>query len=438
MRPRPLAPTAGCFRSARLTALYSPAAIAAITLFAAPAPAGPPAWTQWGGPNGNFCVESTGLADEWPEGGPKQLWKRELGGGHSAILADGDTLYTLYRRGEQDVAIALKADSGETIWETAYDAPPKKDMDVTFGPGPHSTPLLAGGRLYTLSATALLHCLDARTGDVLWSHDLMDEYGASHLGRGYGASPVAYKNTVIVSIGGSQGGLAAFDQKSGELRWKTGRLPGGYPTPLLCELAGREQLVVAAGAERAGFDPADGSELWRMTLDPKTAAIMSTPLAVGPDRVFFSAAYGVGSDLVKVERDGDKFKAESLWHSNKMRVQHGSMVPLKGIVIGSSGDFGPAFLMALRLEDGEMAWRERGIPKATVLLAGDKLIIHDEDGGLTLARPTEDALNAGSKHRLFQPAERKSWTVPTLVGTRLYARDHYHITALDLGARASG
>jgi hypothetical protein len=94
--------------------------------------------------------------------------------------------------------------------------------------------------------------------------------------------------------------------------------------------------------------------------------------------------------------------------------------------------------MALRLDDGEMAWRERGFPKATVLLVGERLIIHDEDGGLALATPTEDAVRIDSKFQLFEKGERKSWTVPTLVGTRLYARDHHVITALDLSATPEG
>ena len=46
------------------------------------------------------------------------------------------------------------------------------------------------------------------------------------------------------------------------------------------------------------------------------------------------------------------------------------------------------------------------------------------------ATATPEALTVLSKFRLF---DDKSWTVPTLHGTRLYARDGKTITALDLG-----
>src|SRR5215510_143602 len=71
-------------------------------------------WPQWGGPTRNFISKSTGLAASWSEKGPRQLWSRELGPGHSSILVDGDVLYTMYSQGEQESVIALSANTGKT------------------------------------------------------------------------------------------------------------------------------------------------------------------------------------------------------------------------------------------------------------------------------------------------------------------------------------
>src|SRR5215831_2990738 len=84
-------------------------------------------WLQWGGPGRNFISDSKGLADSWPAGGPRRLWSRTLGEGHSTILAEKGKLYTMYRKGEQEVIVSLEADSGKTIWEYSYDAPTKGD-----------------------------------------------------------------------------------------------------------------------------------------------------------------------------------------------------------------------------------------------------------------------------------------------------------------------
>lgn len=391
-------------------------------------------WTQWGGPHRDFSCDSTGLAEEWPADGPRKLWSTEIGPGHSAIVTDGQTLYTMCRRDQSDAVLAFDAKTGQKTWETQYEAPVKEGMLLDFGPGPHSTPLLADGRVFTVGGMAQLRCLDKNTGRILWSHDLMDEMGASHLQRGYGASPIGYGDMVILNVGGTEVGVAAFRRDSGELVWKSDRFPAGYPSPILASLNGEDHLIVALGNERAGLDPATGKTRWRVTVDKQSYSIMSTPLWVPPDRVFFTAAYGGGSRLFQIVVQDGQYLAEELWHSTKMKVMHGSVVRIGDYVYGSSGDFGPAFLMAVHLPTGEVAWRERGFAKATLLHADGKLIILDEEGNLALATATPEKLCVHSRVKVL---EEKSWTVPTLAGTRLYLRDNRTIMALDLGRDTS-
>ena len=86
------------------------------------------AWLQWGGPRRNFTVDTAGLASTWPATGPRRLWNRTLGEGHSAIVVDGNRLYTMYRpsgmltmvrRSQQETVGALDAATGKTIWEVS-------------------------------------------------------------------------------------------------------------------------------------------------------------------------------------------------------------------------------------------------------------------------------------------------------------------------------
>jgi len=135
-------------------------------------------WLQWGGPNRDFTLPDPGLAEKWPADGPRQLWKADIGPGHSAIVTDGQTLYSMCRRDDQDAVLAFNAANGDKLWETHYDAPAKPDMQLDFGAGPHSTPLVIGDRLFTIGGMAQFRCLNRKTGDVLWKHELMDELGA--------------------------------------------------------------------------------------------------------------------------------------------------------------------------------------------------------------------------------------------------------------------
>ena len=116
-------------------------------------------WLQWGGPNRNFKVDSAQFKTAWIEGEPEQLWKRQLGEGHSAICVDQGTLYTMFRRGDEDVVIALSADTGTTLWEYAYTSLPWKEFSKQYGPGPHATPLIVGGYIYAIGFRTELTCL---------------------------------------------------------------------------------------------------------------------------------------------------------------------------------------------------------------------------------------------------------------------------------------
>src|SRR5579862_363018 len=73
-------------------------------------------WPSWGGPNGNFVVDGKGLPATFAESTPKQLWQRSLGDGYSSIVTDGVLLYTMYRRGHEEVVVAIDPTAGTTRW----------------------------------------------------------------------------------------------------------------------------------------------------------------------------------------------------------------------------------------------------------------------------------------------------------------------------------
>ena len=125
----------------------------------------------------------------------------------------------MYQRGEHEVVIAMHAASGQTAWEYAYHAP--ITVNMSRAPGPRATPLVLAGAIYTVGATGRVHCLDKQTGTVIWSHDLFTEFKAHVQPEFYSASPLAYKNTLIVPVGAAGGSIMAFDLKTGAVVWKS-------------------------------------------------------------------------------------------------------------------------------------------------------------------------------------------------------------------------
>ena len=92
-------------------------------------------WTQWGGTNRNFTLESPKLGESLKL---DEIWRRELGNGYSAVLAEENRLYTMYRKGDDEVIVAANAQDGKTVWEYKYNAPMKEGATTDFGKGPNS------------------------------------------------------------------------------------------------------------------------------------------------------------------------------------------------------------------------------------------------------------------------------------------------------------
>ena len=112
------------------------------------------------------------------------------------------------------------------------------------GAGPHTTPLVLGDRVYTTGILAVLNCLDKQTGKLLWSKDLYKDFpGATRMDRGYSTSPIAYKNTIILTIGGHGHAVIALNPTDGSLIWAKNDFGNSPSSPVLINVDGQDQLV---------------------------------------------------------------------------------------------------------------------------------------------------------------------------------------------------
>ena len=415
-------------------------------------------WPQWGGPDRNFTVETSGLADSWPKDGPPKLWYRELGDGYSSIVVDEGTLYTMYRKKNTDpyeYVIALDAGTGRTLWEHKIRSPlPANVGEWTFGP--NATALATGDRLYVNSVQAVLHCLNKSTGDVIWERDLGGKPSAPLPdGYGYSPSPMLYKNTVIVPAdhdsvstlagrsgqserqAGTQGSspkhtLVAFDPISGDVVWSGGRFTMGHSSPIVITFRGEEQLVLFVKEGLMGFDPNNGNTLWHHPIAHNVTndAIM-TPLWDGTDLIFCTShGTNSGGRVIQLVEEGDKTVPKELWF--KRKAFFGNLAPVRvgDHLFGANGEI----MTGVNVRTGKVGWRKREFAGAQCLWADGKLIILDLNGQLGLATATSDGLTVHSRCQL---TERVSLTPVTLVGKTLYVRDRKHIMALDISAGAS-
>jgi len=390
-------------------------------------------WPQWGGPTRNFRIDAAPIARSWPETGPRQLWRRALGEGYSSVLVDGGTLVTMYRRGESEIVVALDAATGTTRWEHAYEAPLAHNgyFDVWLnaaGPGPYSSPLIADGTVFAVGVTGNFHALDLRTGAVRWSHDLVASFKLNEY-NAFAASPLAYGENVILPLGGSQQGLAAFKRSTGTLAWRGEPFALAPGSPIVVAVDGHDEMVVWGQTELAGMDPNSGHVLWRHPHSAQYGLNISTPVWGPGNRLFVSSAYGGGSRLLHLTRTNGRTMPAELWSNQRMRLHFGSALMIGDLIVGSSGDFGPAFLVALNIKTGAEVWRDRTFARAQLVDANGTLLIVDEHGEIAVASVTDAGVRVHARKEVLKS---NAWTPPTIVGSTVYLRDRKDILALDL------
>ena len=410
-------------------------------------------WPQWGGPNRDFIVKTEGLASAWPEDGPPRLWYRELGDGYSSIVVDNAVLYTMYRIGTDEFTVALKAEIGETIWEHKTPSPvnPSNEGDQVC-PGPNSTPLVVGTRLYTIGTDSVIHCLDKNSGKVLWKLDLIKELGGRAFPWGYASSPMAYKNLLITPVdrerphdqetsagrdGSSReagdkktvGGptLVALDQTSGKIVWKSQDFSIRHSSPRLINFGGEDQVIMLLTHGIMAVKPDSGELSWHHRFRGRYYGDM-TPLWADGDLLIVGG--GENTRAIRLTRKDGRIITEEVWSSPKLRFPQNNPIRVGGYIYGSSGSVhNRATMVCAEAATGKRAWAKRGFALATCVYGDGKLIILDENGQLGLATIGPEGMMVHSTCRV---TARESWTVPTLVGTTLYVRDRRHIMALDL------
>ena len=386
---------------------------------------------QWGGANRDFISDSKGLANRWPAAGPPKLWSRALGDGYSGIAVEGTTLYTVYRRGSQDIVTAIDASRGTTVWEYAYEAEFKNSFSEKVGPGPYAMPQVVGDRLVTASGIGKIQSLDKKTGRPVWSRDLYIEFGGTRLEFGYSCHALPYKDTLILLAGGSFSAATALRQSDGAAVWKSLQFKNAHSSPVLIEVDDQPQVAALVASEVIGFNPDNGQLLWRHPHETQYGLAVSTPVWAPGNLLFISSAYGGGSCVLQLSQSGGKTAVKELWH-NGLQSHFGTVIRHDDYLYFSSGHDGPAFMTCIKIQSGELMWQKRGFAKAQLLAADGKLILLDEDGTLALAEATPTEFRVLAQAALLQSL---SWTPPTLAGTTLYLRDRHNLMALDLAAK---
>lgn len=369
-------------------------------------------WTNFRGPARDGRYDEQPIRTNW-QGGLQQLWKQPSGGGYSSFSVADGVAFTIEQRRGQEVVAAYQVETGRELWTHAWDA---LYTDST-GDGPRSTPTWHEGRLYALGATGEMRCLDARSGKLIWSKNILKENGAANNQWGMAASPLVVDDKVVVIPGGSNGkSVVAYNAKTGAPVWGALGDAASYTSPMLVTLAGRRQVLAVTARRVAGLAPEDGTVLWDFPWANSIGINVAQPIVVGPNRFFVSAGYGKGAALVELSDAGGKLSAASVWERASMKNKFNSSVFQDGYVYGLD----EGMLTCVDVSTGEQKWKARGYGYGQVTLASGHLIVTTEEGEIALVRATP----AGHTELARFPAlEGRTWNCPAIANGRLLVRN---------------
>jgi len=380
-------------------------------------------WPQWRGPNRDGRSDEKGLLKDWPAAGPPLAWKAAgAGEGYSSFAVANGRLYTLGARAGTEYTFAFDAASGKKLWEAANG----RGFNNDRGSGPRATPTVDGDKMYSFGASGDLSALEAATGKVLWTINVLSKFGGSNTQWGLSESPLVLSDRILVNAGGP---IVALKKTDGSQIWKSNGEPAGYSSAVLHEAGGVRQAIYFTHTRVVGVDVNSGKRLWSYEQVANDVANIATPV-VRDDKVFVSSDYGTGAALLQLTPSGGGMKAKEVYFTRDMRNHHSSSVLVGDHLYG----FSSAILTAMNFNDGKVAWRDRSVGKGSLVFADDRLYLYSEGGtvGLAEANPT-----AYREHGRFQirSGNLPTWSHPVVSGGKLFLRDQDTIYAYDVRAK---
>lgn len=377
-------------------------------------------WPQWRGPNRDGISKETGLLKQWPAEGPALVWKAAgAGRGYSSFSIANGRLYTMGLRGDREFIVAFDIANGKEAWATPHGSAFRNDR----GDGPRGTPTVDGDRVYALGGNGDLSAVDARTGRIVWTKNVLREFGGSNINWGISESPLVIGNKVLVNAGGPNASIVALNKDNGSVIWKSQSDEAGYSSAIPLQVNGGTQVVFFTGERALGLDVNDGRLLWDYSRPSNRTANVATPIARG-NRVFISSDYGTGGGVVEIKSDG---KAQEIYFTKDMRNHHSSSVLVGDYLYG----FSSSMLTAMKFDTGEIAWRDRSVGKGSLVYADGNLYCFSENGVVGLVEATPTGYSEKGRFRIQQDS-LPTWTHPVVAGGRLYLRDQDTIYAFDV------
>lgn len=357
-------------------------------------------WPHWRGSDYDGISKET-IANPAALNTPNILWKAEVGIGYSTVSVAEGRAYTMGNIKNKDVVFCFDAVSGQAVWRYEY----PEDLDPKYYEGgSSSTPTVKDGKVYTVSKSGKVFCLNTADGKVVWQKQV--EYKAPTWG--FAGSPVIVDNLCILNVGAAG---AAMDKNTGEFAWKSDEGESGYATPVPFQ-QGDAKLVAIFGKERVMvLEQQTGKMAWFFPWKTQHNVNAADPVISGR-QMLITSGYGRGAALI----DFSGTTPVAVWENKSMESQMSGPVLIDGFLYGIDDNQ----LACVDWKTGEQKWVESSVKKGAVCAVGDKLLALHESGTLSIVQASPEGCKILGSAKLF---DGKCWTMPIFANGRIYGRD---------------
>ena len=383
---------------------------------------------QFGGEtrSGKFMNE-TGLLKQWPTSGPEVLLEVEgIGTGYSSVITNGKYIYASGMIGDDDYLTCIDF-NGNKKWQVSYG----KGWNQSF-PGNRGSVTIDGDRLYIISGTGELSCLNAETGAKIWYKNVHVDYQGEFHNWGCSESPLVVDNLVYCTPGGSTTSMVAFNKMTGAEVWKTKSLGGarGYISPALYEING-EKLIIGAtatdllvvepktGVIKASYKYFDGNQ-WRYQ---RNGLIWCANPVVKGNQIFISMGYdySVGAKMLKLNSTNTAL--EEVYTNQVLDNHHGGIVEVDGYLYGSNWlSNNDGNWVCIEWATGKTMYETKWTSKGAIAYADGLLYVYDEKSGeLGIMKPDPTGFKIISSFKVVK-GSGEHWAHPFFYEGKMFHR----------------
>jgi len=393
-------------------------------------------WPGWLGPRRDGWVSGFRPPKRWPTTLTKS-WQVKVGTGYGSPLVAAGRVYQHARQGEDEVLWCFDLKTGKVKWRQSYPAPFKIGGGGEYhGKGPKSSPMMADGRIFTMSITGRLIAWDAGSGKRLWNRNYDSRFKKSHPYWGASTSPIVDGKRLIVHFGTDERGtLVALDVATGKEIWSQGKDGPSYSSPLLVEIHGVRQVVEWNHRALVGVESKTGKFLWEYPF-PHVGSDQNMPTpAFYEGRVFLGGENRGILGLEPRHKDG-AWSVKVLWHQKTVALDMSSAVVNGGLLYGFS-HYDKGRLFCLDIKTGQVLWQGPGRTGRNVMFLAipDHVVALIDNGQLQVVSANRKAFRPTATYRV---ATGGTWAPPVLLDDGVLVKDKDTLTLWSLANPTSG